>query len=86
MSVEVDVYSGTGFIGANLTWNVVFSLNSYRYWDVSFMPNGDNESLTILSKSIYREANGNSSMFVNYRNNAPNDTYFSYYLVGTPSL
>ena len=79
---NVDFFSGQGFIGANLTWNEWFGpLGDGEYWDICFVPNAANESLTINSKTFRRESNGDFKIWVNYTNNSANDTYYSWYLI-----
>jgi hypothetical protein len=78
----VDFFQGQGFIGANLTWNVVYGpLGSGTYWDVCLIPNSANESLAINRKTFQRSADGSLRLFVNYTNNSANDTFFDDYLV-----
>jgi len=79
---NVDFFSGQGFIGANLNWNLVYDhLGSGEYWDVCFIPQSANESLTINSKTFSRPADGSLSLFINVTNNSANDTFFDGYLV-----
>ncbi len=77
----INVFLGQGFIGANLTWNTSFSIGDDVYWDVCFIPNDANESLTINSKTFMRPADGSLQLVVNYTNNTSNDTYFHFGLI-----
>jgi len=86
MSVEINIYSNQGFIGAGLNWNVVFTVALGDYWGVCFLPGPSDQSgsLTINSTASQRNATGAAELFVNFTNNTANDITFGTRLINIP--